>query len=202
MTEADRAPVLGRPSFHCPHCGAVTSQRWFDKIWVRSSKKDSLPRMPAADAFEDRELFADLEPEKAEEQRSMMIEWRDKMRLGEPFFESRSGAEYPERTVYTLAISECYVCRRLAARSAVRGAVAPVCHGLLVRRNLVGRGCRRPWKNHGYIATRPLQPRCLTGRRHKPVPTQSFCPPSSDSGFRSVGKKQTLAHLEAVRNAA
>lgn len=83
MTEADRAPALGRPSFRCPHCDAFTSQKWYGTIWTEASKKDSLPSLPGADAFEDPEIFRKLEPKNAKAQQSMMIEWRDKMRSGE-----------------------------------------------------------------------------------------------------------------------
>ncbi|HEU5294211.1 MAG TPA: hypothetical protein VFU71_05440 [Burkholderiaceae bacterium] len=130
MTEADRAPALGRPSFRCPHCDAFTSQKWYGTIWTEASKKDSLPSLPGADAFEDPEIFRKLEPKNAKAQQSMMIEWRDKMRSGEPFFEGLSGAKYPDGLEYNLFISECYVCSRLSLWVGEKLVLPPIKRGV------------------------------------------------------------------------
>ena len=113
MTQADRAPALGRLSFCCPHCGAFTSQQWWGTYAVRK-EKDSLPFVPPADAFEQPVDLPGLDAQESDAMAERMRNFRDKMRAGEPFFDRPPQNVRIEKSVPNLFISECFVCDRLS----------------------------------------------------------------------------------------
>ena len=84
MAEADRLPTLGRPSFDCPTCEALTAQDWY-MIFARKMDKDKPPFMPAADAFKNNDL-SDTSEDKRAKIRDDLFKWRDRLRTGRPFF--------------------------------------------------------------------------------------------------------------------
>ncbi len=101
-------PSISETAFDCPHCGAYTTQYWFE-ILANSRDKNATPHIPDADTrkriSEDKNI--------PDETKRTFIELCDKMDSGLVFLEKNDG-KYAYNNVHNLNLSRCYNCNKMA----------------------------------------------------------------------------------------
>lgn len=107
MTHAT-TPILGAPSFRCPHCGAIAHQDWM-RLGAKTYDKGRAPFIPDA-TFVAKVHGA---PELSEEQRREFILWAQKMWEAKIFLQKREVNSF-FLDVENLYISRCYSCEAIA----------------------------------------------------------------------------------------
>lgn len=100
------SPSIDEPAFSCPHCGAFTTQHWFSLLAQANDKDSPTPNLPDAERREYFAKSADV-PDKV---RPKLLEWCDKIAVGNTFFEDAGEYKSSRRAVHNLNISECYNC--------------------------------------------------------------------------------------------
>lgn len=110
MSEKSNPPSVSETAFECPHCGAYTTQHWYQLAAAQMGEDHRTPVIPAPDLRERIENDRDLEPEV----RASLIEWAEQMHSGLVFFEKNSKGRYVYRDVHNLNISECFNCGKIA----------------------------------------------------------------------------------------
>jgi hypothetical protein len=97
-------------AFDCPHCGAYTTQTWFD-VWASTVSKDS--RTPnivgpevAASVRSDKDMSADM--------RKSLGDHFEKVASGLVLVEETQTGKYVSWTVYNLYLSQCFSCGEVA----------------------------------------------------------------------------------------
>lgn len=106
MTGKFVPPSIQETAFSCPHCGAYTSQHWFQ---LHAKKKDNTPNI------ETQGLENSLKKDKeiGEETRENLLAWCKNINTGKVFLENNSNAPYTLLT-YNLHLSQCYNCNKIA----------------------------------------------------------------------------------------
>jgi hypothetical protein len=97
------APSIAHTAFSCPHCGAFTSQSWYELSADEITGDSKTPPIPKL-SFKNHPSIKDDKK---------LIAWVDKMVAGFVFFET----DYSQRAhlkVHNLYLSECYNCDKLA----------------------------------------------------------------------------------------
>lgn len=84
MTKKSNPPSINEQAFDCPHCGAYTTQYWFDVL--SDIRKDNAP--PNIPSSKIRELL-NRDKEIPEDVKNKHLEWCDKMDSGLIFFSER-----------------------------------------------------------------------------------------------------------------
>ena len=102
-------PSVRETAFNCPHCGAFTTQTWFD---LYASEVDSKERLPFVPTNEDKERFSETAELDPEDMRGM-LEWFDKILAGEVLVGNERSNHYPH-SVNNLHLSKCYNCHKVA----------------------------------------------------------------------------------------
>ncbi len=108
MKKKNNPPSINDQAFDCPHCGAYTTQYWFDVLSDR--RKDNSP--PSIPSNKIRELL-EKDSNLPEDVRSQHLEWCDKMDTGLIFFTEKS-TNYPDFTANNIHFSKCYNCKKIA----------------------------------------------------------------------------------------
>lgn len=102
-------PSIKETAFDCPHCGAYTTQYWFN-LYANSREKNSVPNIPNKESInhilEDRET--------PEEVKQNIKEWVDRLALGLVIIQKRSDSSYTYNNVSNLHLSRCYNCDKVA----------------------------------------------------------------------------------------
>ena len=108
MTKKTSPPSIKKTAFECPHCGAFTTQYWFN-IHAEELKDDEpLPRFPykgIQDRIQDDEKMT-IEAKK------FWLDWNDKMAAGLVFLEEENKSAWSKH-VNNLYISKCYHCKKI-----------------------------------------------------------------------------------------
>jgi hypothetical protein len=110
VSTVDSTPSTNQTAFACPHCGAYTSQRW-SKLYADELPSDS--RTPIIPDAEQRKSF-ETSPEIPKEIKPHLLDWCDKMMLGDPYIEVHDKSEYLRRKVHNLYMTECFNCKKIA----------------------------------------------------------------------------------------
>lgn len=110
MNARSNPPSVSETAFECPHCGAYTTQHWYQITATQMGDDRRTPVIPAADLRGRIERDKDLEPDL----RASVIEWAEKMNSGLVFFEKYDKGRYVYRDVHNLNISECFNCKKAA----------------------------------------------------------------------------------------
>ena len=108
MPKEPSPPSISETAFDCPHCGAYTTQYWFD-VCANSRDKNATPHIPDAEM---RKHIANA-TEIPDERRRKLLDWLDKMDSGLAFFEKNDG-QYVYNDVHNLNLSQCYNCSKVA----------------------------------------------------------------------------------------
>ncbi|MDE3242727.1 MAG: DUF4145 domain-containing protein [Nitrospirota bacterium] len=102
-------PTVTNSAFSCPHCGAYTTQYWYNG-YVKFIREDpKTPGIPPPDFVERIKLLKDLEPEK----RQSLTEWGQRMR-SKALFVSQDREYNNLPALCNLFLSQCYNCERWA----------------------------------------------------------------------------------------
>lgn len=108
MTKKSHPPSINENAFDCPHCGAFTTQFWFDVLSDRT-KDNSPPSIPGSDI---RELL-EKDDQIPEDVKNKHLDWCDKMDTGLIFFSERK-TTYPDHSADNIHLSKCYNCKKIA----------------------------------------------------------------------------------------
>lgn len=103
-------PSTNETAFNCPHCGAFTTQHWFNLIARQNDKDAATPNIPSAERRQHFEQSKDI----PNDVRPTLLEWCDKMAEGNTFFEDLGEHKSSRSSVQNLNISECYNCGKQA----------------------------------------------------------------------------------------
>ncbi|MFZ3175949.1 MAG: DUF4145 domain-containing protein [Thiobacillus sp.] len=107
MNRKSNPPSVAETAFECPHCGAYTTQHWYQ---LAAEKMDGDHRTPVFPDAEMRQRVSQLDIEA--EKRAELIQWIDNMNSGLAFLEeSTLRSKY---RVNNLNISECFNCSKIA----------------------------------------------------------------------------------------
>lgn len=102
-------PSIRETAFSCPHCGAFTTQYWYDLYADRRDKEKGGPFRPNDEFLrlisEDRDI-----PEEARRQHT---EWFKSFQSGLPFLEGAK-TKYDVPSITNLNVSLCYECKKFA----------------------------------------------------------------------------------------
>jgi hypothetical protein len=102
-------PSIAETAFSCPHCGAYTTQHWFNLRAKEITSESPKPFIPGPAHKERFERDREIPPEAKKD----ILEWFDKIAFGLVFFESTS-SEYLSLSVHNLHLSKCYNCKKMA----------------------------------------------------------------------------------------
>ncbi len=109
MTQKIKPPSIIETAFECPHCGAYTTQYWFD-LYTEYRNKNSTPHIPNKESLKD--IFEDREtPEKVKQN---LLQWIDRLALGLVYIQELSESKYIHNEVENLHLSKCYNCNKVA----------------------------------------------------------------------------------------
>ena len=108
MPKEPSPPSISETAFDCPHCGAYTTQYWFE-VYANPREQNATPHIP--DAETKRKILG--ETKIPDEAKRNFIEWCEKMDSGLVFLEKRDG-KYTYRDVHNLNLSQCYNCNKVA----------------------------------------------------------------------------------------
>jgi hypothetical protein len=95
-------------AFNCPHCGALTSQYWFDTYACRLGDGEK-PFIPNDEVLEKFRQEQELEPE----QKERLIEHIKERMNGLVLFD-RVNSRYLDFQLFNLSISKCFNCNKIA----------------------------------------------------------------------------------------
>lgn len=96
-------------AFSCPHCGAFTTQTWYD---LHADRIDNPQRTPVRWDLERRNKLYESERLETEVKLGMML-LIDRIMRGQPFIEVDSSRSLRE-AVYNIHLSKCFNCEQIA----------------------------------------------------------------------------------------
>ena len=102
-------PSISAVAFNCPHCGALADQLWYE-VRADDIENRGTPYRPTPEQIES--IRNDVET--APEVRKHLVEYVEKMLIGNLFFEKDEKNLYSLPLVHNIAISQCFSCRELA----------------------------------------------------------------------------------------
>ena len=82
-------PSIAETAFDCPHCGAYTTQYWFD-LYANSRQKNAVPDIPKEESI--KHILEDRETPEGVKQK--VKEWVDQLALGLVIIQKRSDERY------------------------------------------------------------------------------------------------------------
>lgn len=110
MANEDTTPLISKTAFNCPHCGAYTTQHWYQLVADSYSEEHRTPTIPTAEMVEEFRTAREID----QETKNALLEWGGKMLSGKPFFESNNGSLYSRPVVQNCNLSRCYNCKELS----------------------------------------------------------------------------------------
>jgi hypothetical protein len=109
MTKKTNPPLITETAFECPHCGAYTTQYWFD-LYANPREKNSTPNIPKKESI--KHILEDRET--PEEVKQNFLRWVDRLALGLVLIQKMSDSKYVYNDVENLHLSKCYNCNKVA----------------------------------------------------------------------------------------
>ena len=97
-------------AFDCPHCGAYTTQTWFDLYAAALSGDSRTPRIPKRDVLDQIRSSQDI----SDDTKGHLLEHFEKKLLGLIFLEKNETSKYVYLDVNNLNISKCFSCGEVA----------------------------------------------------------------------------------------
>lgn len=109
LTKENTTPLISKTAFSCPHCGAYTTQHWYQLVAVSYSEEQRTPTIVTPGMIEEVITAKDI----PKETKDRLREWGKKMLVGKPFFESNEKSLYNRTEVQNCNISKCYNCKEI-----------------------------------------------------------------------------------------
>lgn len=110
MTRKSIPPSVNETAFDCPHCGAFTTQYWFELHAERLNEKQRTPNIPDKE-YKARILAAkDIKPEV----KQLFLDWINDMESGLVFLEQKKDGSYIYNEIHNLFLSQCYNCKKIS----------------------------------------------------------------------------------------
>ncbi|MFL9955615.1 DUF4145 domain-containing protein [Paraburkholderia nemoris] len=103
-------PSIGETAFNCPHCGAFTTQTWFNAYVRRVTTEDRIPYIPDTADLESIQVA----PELSDEQRLNFASHCERVLSGQAFLEPLGSSAYCDLQVENVHISKCFNCSEVA----------------------------------------------------------------------------------------
>ncbi|OGB94372.1 MAG: hypothetical protein A3H39_11120 [candidate division NC10 bacterium RIFCSPLOWO2_02_FULL_66_22] len=110
MTNKSVPPSIKETAFDCPHCGAYTTQHWFEMCAEQLDREERTPFIP--DEQSRKKVLSDKDI--PAEMKAKMQDWFDQWMSGQVFLEKRSQARYLYHEAHNVFLSQCYNCHRFA----------------------------------------------------------------------------------------
>ncbi|WP_319477376.1 DUF4145 domain-containing protein [Marispirochaeta aestuarii] len=110
MQKNSNAPAIDKPAFNCPHCGAFTTQYWYNVYLDQFPRNSPTPFIPGIDAIKRIETNTELPAEIKEEQIAKIR----KTINGELFIEDSLFESFKFFPLKNLFIAECYICSKVS----------------------------------------------------------------------------------------
>lgn len=108
MSKEPSPPSISETAFDCPHCGAYTTQYWFD-VLANSRDKNATPNIPDEETKKRISGDADI----PEETKRNLLDWCEKMGSGLVILKKNKGT-YAYKDANSLHLSQCYNCDKVA----------------------------------------------------------------------------------------
>src|SRR5262245_34606210 len=109
MPQKPAPPSITEKAFSCPHCGAFSTQYWFD-LYAKKVETDSkTPYIVGPEILSNVEANEDLSQERKKE----FLQWWRKAMEGKVFVEG-GGTRYDAQTVTNIHLSKCFACDGVA----------------------------------------------------------------------------------------
>lgn len=109
MSTENTTPLISITAFNCPHCGAFTTQYWYQLVADSYSEEHRTPTIPTSDMVEEFRTNKDI----PKDTRENLIQWGNKMLAGKPFFEKNNNSLYSRPIVQNCNLSKCYNCKEI-----------------------------------------------------------------------------------------
>lgn len=110
MAAKSTPPSVTETAFDCPHCGAFTTQNWFQLHADRIDEDQRTPIFPDETLKErfrsDEKLDKDM--------KANLLNWIGNMESGLVFIEHKDKSSYVYNDVYNLFLSQCYNCKKVS----------------------------------------------------------------------------------------
>lgn len=110
MAKKSVAPDVEEVAFDCPHCGAYTTQTWFDLHATGKSGESRTPGRTRPDLLE----VIRTDKSIPDESRQSFIDFFTKLQSGRVFLEKNDKGKYVYSDVHNLHLSKCFSCGELA----------------------------------------------------------------------------------------
>lgn len=110
MSIENTTPLISKTAFSCPHCGAYTTQHWFQLAADAYGEEHRTPTIPDAEMVEEFRANREIPRESKES----IIEWCNNMLTRKPFFEASKKTLYNRPMLNNCNISECYNCKEIS----------------------------------------------------------------------------------------
>jgi len=104
-----KSPSINETAFDCPHCGAYTTQFWFE-VWGKPKGKNSTPNFPTKESI-DHFLNDNNIPDQVKTEVLSRIE---KNKLGYVELCKQEKGNYCDYDIDNLHLSKCYNCNKVA----------------------------------------------------------------------------------------
>lgn len=105
MPRNEHPPSIRETAFECPHCGAYTTQYWFD-LFAKARENNSTPFFP------DNEFKKEVLKDPDERYKQHMLNWFENIESGLIFLEKTD--DYSKDKIYNLSLSKCYRCEKFS----------------------------------------------------------------------------------------
>jgi len=110
MTRKSIPPSVNETAFDCPHCGAFTTQYWFELHAERLNEKRRIPNIPDKEHKASILAAKDIKPEL----KQLFLDWVNDMESGLVFLEEKKDGSWIYNEVHNLFLSQCYNCNKIS----------------------------------------------------------------------------------------
>ena len=109
MTKKTNPPSIQETAFDCPHCGAYTTQFWYD-VCANSRDKNSIPSIPTKESIS--HALEDTETPKGLKQN--LLQWVNRISTGNVLLNKLDSSKYAYYDIENLHLSKCYNCNKVS----------------------------------------------------------------------------------------
>ena len=108
-SEKNTEPSISKTAFSCPHCGAYTTQHWYNLVADPLRGKNKSPFIPTDEMIK----RISVDSEMSLEDRGHLVEWAKKIQSGKLILEESRESLYNRTNVINGTVSQCYNCDEL-----------------------------------------------------------------------------------------